>query len=390
MSASQFTPASDTYSTHGYSGPGFDANTLGGAPYPAPGHPYPADLAPLVPPASEPSPLMLRLIQSELEKALLGEARRYTRQQVADRVGVPLERVRDLWRAMGFASSDNPDAVLYTEADVQAIRDLHALVGGGLVQPGLDVALVRALGQTFSRLAEWQVPLVNALMLDRATAQLEQNPPLAPSEVLDGAGDTVAQWLPLLQSLQNYAWRRHLGATAARTLSGPGEDTATRTLTVGFADMVGYTSLTRHTGIGGLAELLERFESTVAAIIATHRGWIIKNVGDEVMFAAESPHDAVAIAFDLDAAAAADELLPNLHIGMAYGEVLVRFGDLFGTVVNSAARLTAAARPGRALVDEALAAAVREDPSLSVKPMKSGRLYGLVKYKPYVLRLDTR
>lgn len=362
---------------------------LGGhTPYPAPGFRIPQDLAPPAPPTPGPSPLMLRLIQSELEKKLLGEARRYTRQQVADRVGVPLERVRDLWRALGFASSDTPDAVLYTEADVDAIRDLNALVGGGLVPAGLEVALVRALGQTFSRLAEWQVPLVNALMLERATAQLDQKPPLSPGDVLDTAGTTVRQWLPTLQALQDYAWRRHLAATAGRSLSGPGEDTSTRTLTVGFADMVGYTSLTRHTGIDGLAELLERFESTVSSVIASHRGWIIKNVGDEVMFAAEDPHDAVAIAVDLDRAATADELLPNLHIGMAHGDVLVRFGDLFGTVVNAAARLTAAARPGRALVDEGLANAVRENTMLSIKPLKSGRMLRLAKYKPYVLRMD--
>jgi adenylate cyclase len=368
---------------------GFDP-AVPGIRYPAWDYEHPADLAPARPVFSEPSPLMLRLIQSELEKKLLGEARRYNRQQVADRAGVPLERVRDLWRAMGFASSDNPEAVLYTEADVAAIRDLNALVNGGLVDRGYDVALTRALGQSFSRLAEWQVPLVNALMLQQATAQLVQNPPLSPGDVLDSAGETVLQWLPVLQNLHNYAWRRHLAATAARSLSGPGEDTSTRTLTVGFADMVGYTGLTRHTDISGLAELLERFESTVTNIIAAHHGWIIKNVGDEVMFAAESPKDAVAIAFDLNHATSDDELLPNLHIGMAYGDVLVRFGDLYGTVVNAAARLTAAARPGRALIDESLALAVRDVPNLSIRPLKSGRMRRLLKYKPHVLRLEPR
>jgi adenylate cyclase len=340
------------------------------------------------PAPGEPSPLMLQLIQTELEKSLLGEARRYNRQQVAERAGVSLDRVRDLWRALGFASADNPDAVLYTEADVESIRQLNALVSGGLVNAELDVAVTRALGQTFSRLAEWQVPLINALMLRGATAQLEQNPPLSPGEVLDRAAETVKNWLPLLQSLQDYAWRRHLAAAAARSQPGPGEEAASRVLAVGFADMVGYTGLTRHTDIAGLAELLERFESTATDIIASHRGLVIKNVGDEVMFAAESPIDAVQIARELHLRTFDDDLLPPLHIGMAYGEVLVRFGDLYGSVVNTAARLTAAARPGRALVDEALAVAVREHANLGVRPMMSGRVRGLFKYRPHVLRLD--
>jgi adenylate cyclase len=41
-----------------------------------------------------------------------------------------------------------------------------------------------------------------------------------------------------------------------------------------------------------------------------------------------------------------------VRAGVAYGEVVNRLGDVFGPVINVAARLTSVARPGTVLVDE--------------------------------------
>ena len=51
---------------------------------------------------------------------------------------------------------------------------------------------------------------------------------------------------------------------------------------------------------------------------------------------------------------------PDVRVGAAYGGVLSRMGDVFGPVVNVAARLTSLARPGRILVDSAMAEVLRE------------------------------
>ena len=40
-----------------------------------------------------------------------------------------------------------------------------------------------------------------------------------------------------------------------------------------------------------------------------------------------------------------DEVLPEVRDGMATGRVVPRLGDVFGTTVNRASRLTAVARP---------------------------------------------
>jgi adenylate cyclase len=41
-----------------------------------------------------------------------------------------------------------------------------------------------------------------------------------------------------------------------------------------------------------------------------------------------------------------------VRAGVAYGDVVLRLGDVFGPVVNIASRLTSVARPGTVLVDE--------------------------------------
>ena len=82
-------------------------------------------------------------------------------------------------------------------------------------------------------------------------------------------------------------------------------------------------------------------------------------VGDEVLFVTGQPADAAEIALRLTSPDRDRRGLPALRVGMAAGRVLTRFGDVYGPVVNLAARLTSLARPGTALVGAELAAALR-------------------------------
>ena len=54
----------------------------------------------------------------------------------------------------------------------------------------------------------------------------------------------------------------------------------------------------------------------------------------------------------------ADDDFPAVRAGVAYGEVVTRLGDVFGPVVNIAARLTSVARPGSVLIDRGMYAAL--------------------------------
>lgn len=325
------------------------------------------------------------MIQAEVERNLLGGEIKYTREQVAEISGIPLERAQRLWVALGFAHDDNPGEPMFTDADVDALQLITSLVDRGIIDPDLEVSVTRALGQSFSRLAEWQLGLLNNYIADRVSNH-ESGDDVDRRAVAAAATLVAEQMLPTLEKLQAYAWRRHLASNAARFLDSRGDDTIGRTLVVGFADMVGYTSLTRRLDITELTTLLEFFESTVTTVISQNHGWVIKNVGDEVMFAVEDPRDAARIALALQDAASSTEELPNLRVGLARGEVLVRFGDVYGSVVNIAARLTSSARPGTVLVDAAMAEALAPEHEFQLRSLRTLRVRGYSRLKAYLLR----
>jgi adenylate cyclase len=292
-------------------------------------------------------------VQRQIERALLGGDRKYNRIEVTEAAGVSLDRARRLWMAMGFAEVGDEECV-FTDGDVEALRIWGALVGTGLVEQADEASVARALSQPLSRLADWQAQQV-----------------LARSRDLDAGEDQLADLaeglLPVIEGLQSYVWRRHLAAATGRALSSAGDELSTRTSVVGFADIVGYTTTTRHAGSDELSALLEAFEKDATETIATYRGRVVKTVGDEVLFVTDAAADAAEIALRLADPARTDQGLPMLRVGMAMGPVLSRFGDVYGSVVNLAARLTALARPGTVLVDKELADALRADYQLRAR-----------------------
>src|SRR5919202_4941929 len=94
-----------------------------------------------------------------LERLLLEGPRRYTRLQVAELSGMPLERTRRLWRALGFADSTDDDP-FYSDADIAALEALRSLIDSGFVGPETEATIARAMGQALSRLADWQTDML--------------------------------------------------------------------------------------------------------------------------------------------------------------------------------------------------------------------------------------
>jgi adenylate cyclase len=136
--------------------------------------------------------------------------------------------------------------------------------------------------------------------------------------------------------------------------------TVTRERTVGFADLVGYTSSVRGASPAALAAIISRFEAHVADIVGSFGGRVVKLIGDEAMFVVGDPLAACELALALRRALAEDPRLPSVRIALATGPVVSHRGDYFGDVVNLAARLVKAAQPDEVLVSESLAEAGTE------------------------------
>jgi adenylate cyclase len=310
-------------------------------------------------------------MQREFERTLLGGERKFTRIEVSERAGISSARAERMWHALGFATVPD-DEIAFTDDDVEALRLVAALEDDDFIDPELESSLARKLGQTQSRLASWQ----SAMFLEFLGGSK-----LAADEALEVAG----MLLPAMERLQTYVWRRHLAAAAGRAMAGS-DETARGVRAVGFADIVSFTRLTRRLTDAELGQLIERFEGMAADVVALNGGRVIKSIGDEVLFVADTASQGAAVALALQDAVTAAEDLPELRIGLSYGTILIRLGDVYGEVVNLAARLTSECKPGRVLADRELAAALDGHPEFRLRRLRRVSVRGYHHLTPYALQ----
>lgn len=305
-----------------------------------------------------------------LEAYLMGGPPTLTRLELVEAAGVDLSVAQARWKSLGF--TEVGDFVpAFTQADLDALRMTQELHEMGFVEPEEENALIRTLGRNFARLAEWQLLLLGNIVDPRT----------------HGVGEMTAvidEVVPRIEALQTYVWRRHLVNVASRMLLAPDQDDPA--IVVGFADIVGYTRQSRSMTQEELGRLVEDFEAAALQIMTENGGRIIKTIGDEVMFVVDDPLDAAEIGLRLLELHQYDESFPQLRVGLAYGRVLRRLGDVFGPTVNIAARLTSVAAPGKALVDRELAEAVAEDGRYWVRRSRRTSVKGYRRLEPWKLR----
>ena len=148
------------------------------------------------------------------------------------------------------------------------------------------------------------------------------------------------------------------------------EHTDVETVVV-FVDMAGFTAFTEARGDHGAAQLADTF-TTVAEMVLGPGDEIIKTIGDAVMITSQDALEALAFLRRLHDETRRIPGFPLLRAGVCAGPVVKRRGDVFGSTVNTAARLAAVAQPGQIVADEKVASAIRGADPLVPKPL--GRL----------------
>lgn len=317
----------------------------------------------------------------DLERAILGQSPEFNAPEVADRTGVTIDEARRLWRALGFPEHGLETA--FTDADVEALGTLLAVVRSGMIDFDMAVNLTRAVGQTMARLADWEV----ATLLHRVEELAD-----------DGEGGTAGRRtesaLRLIDDLKGpfeellvYVWRRHLAAAVARVeaLRANEEDLNTVQLTVGFADIVSFTALSNRLSEDRIGDLVELFESRCADVVAAQRGRIIKSIGDSVLFVNDDPVRAYDTAEGIINVIGRDSRMPDVRVGLASGAVVMRLGDVFGPPVNLASRLTGVARRNRIIIDQATADLLPET-EFETRPLPARPVRGFGIVEPVAVR----
>lgn len=299
--------------------------------------------------------------------------RRLTAEQVAAESGVDVEWAKRLRRAMGLPDVPEGEAAFF-DADVEALQRAKVLMERELVDTAQLLHMARNLGLAAARMAE----AVVGAWWERFT----EDPASADEERLDP--EFGAARIGELERVILYLFRRHLLDSVTRRLSTAQTPDSGAPVAVGFADLVGFTSLSEQLSDRETAELVERFEVLASDRVVLGAGRVVKMIGDEVMFAAE-PAGVGEIALSLAETFSSPDL-PSVRVGVASGGVVAQAGDLFGPVVNLAQRATVAARPGSVLISASLADVLRQDSRYRVSSIRPRRLKGIGIVPLYVLR----
>jgi adenylate cyclase len=262
--------------------------------------------------------------------------------ELASRVGLDLDAARRFLRSVGF-QGDGP----WHERDL----DVLALIKDASSIFGTETAnhLARVIGSSTARIAE---AVAGAIRIDYGVA-------IRAESGSEGYGQGVeaisAEMLPRLGAMMDNAVRRHLlELVDVAWHADDGAPVMVAHCAIGFADLVGYTSRSANASMGELTVLIDRFESEVTEAVVGSGGRVVKFIGDEVMFAFWSADAACTCARTL-LELANTEAIPDVRIGIAMGDVVSRFGDYYGPVVNIAARLVQSAPSRGALVTSDLA-----------------------------------
>jgi adenylate cyclase len=274
---------------------------------------------------------------------VVGGIPRYSTREVGERTGVRPEFIMALRRANGLPVP-SLDAVVCSEADIDAANTARQFLEAGVPEEQ-QLAVVRVLGRGLAQAADVMRSTVLELVLEPGASE---------AEFARAYAERVDALMPLVGPMLEQMVRLHLRHTVRTEAISAAERSAgvlpgARDVTVGFADLVGFTRLGEEVAPDELGRVAERLVEMAGEHL---RGGVrlVKTIGDAAMLVSPDPPTLLAVALDLvDAADAEGQDFPQLRVGVASGPALNRAGDWYGRPVNIASRVTAIARPGSVL-----------------------------------------
>jgi adenylate cyclase len=202
----------------------------------------------------------------------------------------------------------------------------------------------------------------------------------------EAAGWALEKYGDRFEAVLLYAWRSHLAAAVARIESIRAIDSGPHaSVTVGFADIVGFTALSNELTREKIGDLVEVFEARCGDVISASGGRLIKSMGDAVLFVNADALGAFTTAEGIIKVVGRDKRMPDVRIGLATGSVVMRLGDVFGPPVNLAARLTQVARRNRIIIDHDTADLLPPD-QVETRPLPPRPMRGFGVMEPLTAR----
>ena len=135
-----------------------------------------------------------------------------------------------------------------------------------------------------------------------------------------------------------------------------------------FTDIVGFTELSGKNEPAAL-KLLEKQREIIKPIVDKNNGEWLKEIGDGLLLAFETIHDAVECSITIQGSTKAISDL-DLRIGIHQGEVVYQNDDVVGDDVNVASRIEPFESAVGIVVTEQINASLIRDPNYETKYFK--------------------
>ncbi len=273
-----------------------------------------------------------------------------TFREVSERTGIPMDMLKVVREAIGFAEPGPEDRVREDELAVVGAIELQLSNG---VRPVVIERWLRVCADSLRRIAETETAWWRT---DVELPLLEGG--MSTAEMLEAQADFGSRIGPYFEQVllaiyhgqQEHAWSQSALEDVEAALERAGLlSRLHHPPAVCFLDLTGYTRLTEERGDEAAANLALTLATMVRRCSQEHQGRPVKWLGDGVMFYFPDPGQSVLAALDM-VESAATMALPPAHVGIHAGPVIFQEGDYFGRTVNIAARIAEYARPGEVLV----------------------------------------